>query len=112
MCLGVLIHCVDTGYKSIFALTGERLTRNLRVLTLRQLLQQEVGFFDDEAHSVGALTSFLAEKVPLHLRQTQRAASKGRAPGSSSGARAEAAAGEGSQERVSGRKALQASAQA
>ena len=63
--LGVTIHVVDTLFKICFGITGEHLTRQLRVLALRQLLRQEIGYFDEDANSVGALTEFLAEKVSL-----------------------------------------------
>lgn len=65
LALGLLLHLVDTGYKICFGLTGERLTRRLRVVALRKLLHQEVGFFDEENNSVGELSSFLAEKISL-----------------------------------------------
>ncbi|KAI8620681.1 putative ABC transporter protein, partial [Chytriomyces sp. MP71] len=43
-----------------FEMAGAALTRRLRVLTFQALLRQEVGYFDDESHSLGALTSRLA----------------------------------------------------
>jgi ATP-binding cassette subfamily B (MDR/TAP) protein 1 len=49
----------------IFGTTGEHLTRNLRALSLRSLVRQEIGFFDQPDHSAGALTLFLGEKVTL-----------------------------------------------
>ena len=43
----------------IFGIIGERLTTRLRVHLFRAILRQDVGFFDDPANSVGALTSNL-----------------------------------------------------
>lgn len=46
-----------------FDKAGARLTRNLRNETFAILLRQEVGFYDEEGHSLGALTSRLATDV-------------------------------------------------
>ncbi|KAF9977123.1 Multidrug resistance protein 1 [Actinomortierella ambigua] len=45
---------------SIFELIGERMSRRMRLLSFSSIMSQEMGFFDDEAHSTGALTSRLA----------------------------------------------------
>ncbi|KAG9289947.1 hypothetical protein G9A89_010253 [Geosiphon pyriformis] len=45
---------------AFFGLSGERLTRRIRILTFATLLKQEMGFFDDEDNGTGALTSKLA----------------------------------------------------
>ncbi|KAL1921648.1 uncharacterized protein VTP21DRAFT_10290 [Calcarisporiella thermophila] len=42
---------------------GERLVRRLRSRIFRNLLRQEIAFFDDPAHSTGALTASLAKDV-------------------------------------------------
>lgn len=44
----------------MFALSGEILTSRLRKLTFAAMLRQEVGWFDDEKNSVGALCSRLS----------------------------------------------------
>ncbi|GAB5593893.1 hypothetical protein Unana1_08793 [Umbelopsis nana] len=43
-----------------FEIAGERFTARLRGLTFEAMLKQEIGFFDEESHSLGALTSRLA----------------------------------------------------
>jgi ABC-type multidrug transport system fused ATPase/permease subunit len=43
-----------------FEIAGERFTERLRGLTFEAMLKQEIGFFDEESHSLGALTSRLA----------------------------------------------------
>jgi hypothetical protein len=43
-----------------FDKAGARLTRVLRNETFQSLLRQEVGFYDEEGHSLGALTARLA----------------------------------------------------
>ncbi|XP_065051580.1 ATP-dependent translocase ABCB1-like isoform X2 [Rhopilema esculentum] len=43
-----------------FSKAGEILTLRLRQLTFKALLRQEIGYFDDPAHSTGALTARLA----------------------------------------------------
>jgi len=44
-----------------FVLAGERLTRRLRTMTYRNILRQEVAFFDDASNSVGRLSTRLAQ---------------------------------------------------
>ncbi|CAD5117028.1 DgyrCDS5857 [Dimorphilus gyrociliatus] len=43
-----------------FSKSGEALTRKLRDLTFKALMRQEMAYFDDSDHSVGALTTQLA----------------------------------------------------
>ena len=43
-----------------FAVSGDRLTIRLRELTFKAMLRQEIGWFDDERNSTGALTTRLA----------------------------------------------------
>lgn len=44
----------------MFTLSGETLTSRLRKLTFAAMLRQEVGWFDEEKNSVGALCSRLS----------------------------------------------------
>ena len=50
--LGAFIHVFETLYKTQFAVSGEALTRRLRVLTLQKLLRQDMGYFDEDSNSV------------------------------------------------------------
>jgi hypothetical protein len=43
-----------------FDYAGARLTRKLRSSAFRALLSMEVGFYDEEGHTLGALTARLA----------------------------------------------------
>ena len=43
-----------------FILSGEKLTKRLRTMVFTHLLKQEIGFFDEDDNSTGALTSRLA----------------------------------------------------
>ncbi|KAI8149545.1 P-loop containing nucleoside triphosphate hydrolase protein [Fennellomyces sp. T-0311] len=43
-----------------FEIAGELYTERLRTMVFRAYLKQEIGYYDDEDHSVGALTSKLA----------------------------------------------------
>ncbi|KAJ3036334.1 Multidrug resistance protein 1 [Rhizophlyctis rosea] len=43
-----------------FEAAGARLTKRLRRMAFESLMRQEVGFFDEDGHSLGALTSRLA----------------------------------------------------
>jgi ATP-binding cassette subfamily B (MDR/TAP) protein 1 len=43
-----------------FEMAGERFTERLRALTFEAMLKQEIGFFDEDINSLGALTSRLA----------------------------------------------------
>jgi len=75
--LGLVIHGLGTGSKVLFAVAGEALTRRLRVLTLTQLLHQEIGYFDEDDNSAGALTEFLAAKINLVYATAQEGISGG-----------------------------------
>ena len=43
-----------------FSVSGENLTSRLRSLSFRAMLRQEMGWFDEERNSTGALTTRLA----------------------------------------------------
>ena len=45
---------------SSFAKSGEELTSRLRLMGFRAILRQEMAYYDDQAHSTGALTTRLA----------------------------------------------------
>ncbi|KAJ3340150.1 Multidrug resistance protein 1 [Entophlyctis luteolus] len=60
VCIGVGAFVAYTLQFIGFETAGAALTRHLRVMTFASLMRQEVGFFDDESHSLGALTSRLA----------------------------------------------------
>lgn len=53
------------GSISCFGIAGQKLTRRLREMTFAAILRQEIGFFDEDRHSTGALTSRLAEDANL-----------------------------------------------
>ncbi|KAI9311518.1 P-loop containing nucleoside triphosphate hydrolase protein [Dichotomocladium elegans] len=48
------------GQISSFEIAGERYTERLRAAIFRAYMKQEIGYFDDDEHSMGALTSKLA----------------------------------------------------
>ncbi|KAK3823507.1 MAG: P-loop containing nucleoside triphosphate hydrolase protein [Benniella sp.] len=50
----------DGSSVSIFFLIGEKMAHRMRTLSFKAILGQEMGFFDDERHSVGALSARLA----------------------------------------------------
>lgn len=52
--LGVLI------YTYMLSIAGVKLTTRLRQMTFKAIISQEVGFFDDQKNSVGALCTRLA----------------------------------------------------
>ncbi|KAI8806224.1 P-loop containing nucleoside triphosphate hydrolase protein [Cladochytrium replicatum] len=45
---------------SNFELSGAAMTRRLRMIVFEALMRQEIGFFDEDGHSLGALTTQLA----------------------------------------------------
>ncbi|KAK9458190.1 P-loop containing nucleoside triphosphate hydrolase protein [Dipodascopsis uninucleata] len=45
---------------SLFAFAGQRLVRRIRLMTLQQMIRQDISFFDRDENSVGALTSTLS----------------------------------------------------
>ena len=49
----------------LFRYAGEKLTRRVREMVFRALLRMEMGFFDDEKNSTGALVTKLAEEATL-----------------------------------------------
>ena len=57
LALGVTVHLTDAGQKSAFGVSGERMTRRLRVLTLTNLMRQEIGFFDVDDNSSGYVST-------------------------------------------------------
>jgi len=61
--VGLMAHLFGSVEGAAFGAAAEHLTSRLRSTALRALLQQEIGYFDDGAHTVGALTTFLSEKV-------------------------------------------------
>ena len=44
-----------------FSISGETLTARLRSLSFKAMLRQEIGWFDEECNSSGALTTRLAD---------------------------------------------------
>lgn len=44
-------------------ISGERLTKRLRSVMFRKLMKQEMGFFDMEDHSIGALSTLLSSEI-------------------------------------------------
>ncbi|KAG8727076.1 GTPase-activating protein, partial [Ceratobasidium sp. 428] len=46
---------------ALFGLTSARLTSKLRTLSFRAILRQDIGWFDEDKHSTGALTSTLSD---------------------------------------------------
>ncbi|XP_074659631.1 ATP-dependent translocase ABCB1-like [Tubulanus polymorphus] len=49
----------------MFAISGERLTLRLRQMAFKSILKQEMGWFDNSANQVGALTARLASDTSL-----------------------------------------------
>ncbi|KAF8746719.1 P-loop containing nucleoside triphosphate hydrolase protein, partial [Rhizoctonia solani] len=45
----------------VFGMTASRLTSKLRTLSFRAILRQDIGWFDEDKHSTGALTSTLSD---------------------------------------------------
>jgi ABC-type multidrug transport system fused ATPase/permease subunit len=68
--VGLMAHLFGSVEGAAFGAAAEHLTSRLRSTALRALLQQEIGYFDDGAHTVGALTTFLSEKIHPNLSPT------------------------------------------
>lgn len=67
-CLYFLILCLAIGLisgieKTMFAITGENLTFNVRLDLMRGILFKQVAWFDQEKHAPGILTTVLSEDV-------------------------------------------------
>ena len=60
--VALLSNIVQAGF---FGIAGEKLTDRLRRLTFKAMMRQEIGWFDQEKHSSGALTSRLSTEAPL-----------------------------------------------
>ena len=65
LCVGVGMHACELTFNNCLGITGEHLTKALRHNMMAKLLQQEMGYFDHEGNTMGALTEFLGEKVVL-----------------------------------------------
>ena len=65
ICLGGVTMLFEMIYASTLSIVGERLTKNVRLALMEKLLHLEVGYFDHEKNSMGALTEFLGNKVTL-----------------------------------------------
>jgi len=62
---GIIQHVIGTIYRALFSMSGETLVHRLRVSTLKGLLRQEIGYFDDPNNSAGELSEFLEAKIVL-----------------------------------------------
>jgi ATP-binding cassette, subfamily B (MDR/TAP), member 1 len=60
--LGLVAFITWTGQGISFSLSSERLTLRARDLSFRSILRQQIAFFDQKAHSTGALTALLSTK--------------------------------------------------
>merc|ERR1719238_1029365 len=62
--IGGVVFCfwADT---ACFGVAAARLTYKLRRIGFKSFLGQDIGFFDSEEHSAGALTSFLSDKATV-----------------------------------------------
>lgn len=58
--IGIMSLIGNTLQYGMLGVSGERLTRKVRACAFRAVLRQEIGFFDCEKNSVGALTTRLA----------------------------------------------------
>jgi ATP-binding cassette subfamily B (MDR/TAP) protein 1 len=58
--LGIVCFFGNCGQMMGFEIAGERYTRRLRGLLFRKYMDQEVGYFDQDEHTTGALTTKLA----------------------------------------------------
>jgi ATP-binding cassette subfamily B (MDR/TAP) protein 1 len=58
--LGIVCFFGNCGQMMGFEIAGERYTRRLRGLLFRKYMDQEVGYFDQDGHTTGALTTKLA----------------------------------------------------
>ena len=56
----VIIITIYTCQSFVVTLSGERLTTRLRVQLFKSLLQKDVGWYDEEEHTTGALTTILS----------------------------------------------------
>ena len=62
---GLAMHCCELIFMATLGVAGEHLVKALRHHCMLKLLQMEIGYFDDDANSTGALTEFLGQKVAL-----------------------------------------------
>lgn len=63
--VGLGMHACELLFNMCLGVTGEHLTKALRHNMMGKLLTQEIGYFDQESNTMGALTEFLGEKVVL-----------------------------------------------
>lgn len=62
--VGLVINYVSLCYLNlqsfVLEIAGERLTKRMRLRSFRTILRQEIGWFDQEVNSTGALSAKLA----------------------------------------------------
>ncbi|EOD31962.1 putative ABC transporter [Emiliania huxleyi CCMP1516] len=63
--VGLGQHAFEFISRKTLGITGEHLTTALRTTLMAKLLRMEVGYFDYEANTMGALTEFLGARVAL-----------------------------------------------
>ena len=61
--LGIMVFAAWLGQGFCFAISAERLIRRARDVTFRAILRQDILFFDDDVHSIGALTALLSNST-------------------------------------------------
>ncbi len=47
----------------MFAISGENLTKRIRIKAFKSMLSQEIGWFDDKNNSVGSLSTRLSTEA-------------------------------------------------
>ena len=62
---GLALACFlfNFGQVSNFTIVGERVTTRIRAAVFRSILRQDISFFDDPKHSIGALSSQLSTEA-------------------------------------------------
>ena len=60
---GIYAFLVSTANGVFFAISTERLSRRVRHATLRSILRQNIGYFDDKAHGTGIMASKLSSSA-------------------------------------------------
>ena len=61
--LAIVQFCAFAGQGILFAICSERLVHRARDAAFRAMLRQDIGYFDREENSAGALTSFLSTET-------------------------------------------------